>query len=141
MCAGQDRLAGYRAAVEREGRGYDESLVSVGDFTSGGGYDATRRLLERRPDLDAIFAGSDLAAFGVLRALRDAGRRPGDDVAVIGFDDIPAAAEQQPPLSTVRQPIAELGTAMTKLLLRRIDGQPVERTAVLPVELVLRGTA
>ena len=77
MCAGQDRLAGYRAAVEREGRGYDESLVSVGDFTSGGGYDATRRLLERRPDLDAIFAGSDLAAFGVLRALRDAGRRPG----------------------------------------------------------------
>ncbi len=140
MCAGQDRLAGYRAAVEHEGRGYDESLVSVGDFTSAGGYDATRRLLEQRPDVDAIFAGSDLAAFGVVRALRDAGRRPGDDVAVIGFDDIPAAAEQQPPLSTVRQPIAELGTAMTRLLLRRIDGEAAERTDVLPVELVLRGT-
>jgi DNA-binding LacI/PurR family transcriptional regulator len=140
MCAGQDRLAGYRAAVEHEGRGYDESLVSVGDFTSAGGYDATRRLLEHRPDVDAIFAGSDLAAFGVVRALRDAGRRPGDDVAVIGFDDIPAAAEQQPPLSTVRQPIAELGTAMTRLLLRRIDGEAAERTDVLPVELVLRGT-
>ena len=109
MCAGQDRLAGYRKAVEAEGRGYDESLVSVGDFTSAGGYDATRRLLEQRPDVDAIFAASDLAAFGVIRALRDAGRRLGDDVAVIGFDDIPAAAEQQPPLSTVRQPIAELG--------------------------------
>jgi DNA-binding LacI/PurR family transcriptional regulator len=141
MCAGQDRLAGYRAAVEREGQGYDQSLVSVGDFTSAGGYDATRRLLEQRPDVDAIFAGSDLAAFGVVRALRDAGRRPGDDVAVIGFDDIPAAAEQQPPLSTVRQPIAELGTAMTKLLLHRIEGGAVARTAVLPVELVLRATA
>ncbi len=141
MCAGQDRLAGYRAAVEREGRGYDETLVSVGDFTSAGGYDATRRLLEHRPDVDAIFAGSDLAAFGVIRALRDVGRRPGEDVAVIGFDDIPAAAEHQPPLSTVRQPIEELGTAMTRLLLSRIEGEAVERTAVLPVELVIRGTA
>src|SRR6478736_2261731 len=141
MCAGQDRLAGYRAAVEHEGRGYDESLVSVGDFTSAGGYDATRRLLEQRPDVDAIFAGSDLAAFGVVRALRDAGRRPGDDVAVIGFDDIPAAAEQQPPLSTVRQPIAELGSAMTNLLPRRIEGEAPDRVEILPVELVLRVTA
>jgi DNA-binding LacI/PurR family transcriptional regulator len=141
MCAGQDRLAGYRQAVEAEGRGYDESLVSVGDFTSAGGYDATRRLLERHPDVDAIFAASDLAAFGVIRALRDAGRRPGDDVAVIGFDDIPAAADQQPPLSTVRQPIAELGSAMTNLLLRRIEGETPARTEILPVDLVLRATA
>ncbi len=60
---------------------------------------------------------------------------------MIGFDDIPAAAEQEPPLSTVRQPIAELGTAMTRLLLSRIEGEKVDRTAVLPVELVLRATA
>ena len=141
MCAGQDRLAGYRKAIEADGRAYDESLVSVGDFTSVGGYDATRRLLERRPEVDAIFAGSDLAAFGVLRALHDVGRAPGDDVAVIGFDDIPAAAEQQPPLSTIRQPIAELGIAMTSLLLRRIEGDVPARTEILPVELVLRDTA
>ena len=76
------------------------------------------RLLERRPDVDAIFAASDLAAFGVVRALRDDRPPVGDDVAVIGFDDIPAAADQQPPLTTVRQPIAELGHAMTRLLLR-----------------------
>ena len=123
MCAGQDRLAGYRAAVEASGRRYDESLVSVGDFTAAGGHAATLRLLERRPDVDAIFAASDLAAFGVVRALRERGRRVGDDVAVIGFDDIPAAAEQQPPLSTVQQPIAALGTAMTRLLLDRIEGR------------------
>ena len=141
MCAGQDRLAGYRRAVEAAGLPYDDTLVSVGDFTSAGGYDAAKRLLAVRPDVDAIFAASDLAAFGVLRALREAGRRPGDDVAVIGFDDIPAAAEQQPPLSTVRQPIADLGVAMTRLLLRRIEGEPARRTEILPVELVLRATA
>ncbi len=142
MCAGQDRLAGYRSAVEAAGRHYDESLVSVGDFTTVGGYDATRALLERRPDVDAIFAASDLAAIGVLRALRESGRRVGDDVTVIGFDDIPAAADQQPPLTTVKQPIAALGTAMTRLLLDRIEGlQGLHRRTVLPVELVRRETA
>jgi DNA-binding LacI/PurR family transcriptional regulator len=142
MCAGQDRLAGYRRAVEAAGLPYDDSLVSVGDFTSVGGYDAAKRLLAARPDVDAIFAASDLAAFGVVRAVVESGRRVGDDVAVIGFDDIPAAAEQQPPLTTVRQPIPELGEAMTRLLLERIQGrEPEARSAILPVELVLRGTA
>jgi LacI family transcriptional regulator len=66
----------------------------------------------------------------------------GDDVAVIGFDDIPAAAEQQPPLTTVKQPIAALGTVMTRLLLDRIEGRTgLHRRTVLPVELVLRETA
>ena len=142
MCAGQDRLAGYRRAVEAAGLPYDDTLVSVGDFTAGGGYDAAKRLLVARPDVDAIFAASDLAAFGVVRAVVESGRRVGDDVAVIGFDDIPAAAEQQPPLTTVRQPIPELGVAMTRLLLERISGQePKARSTILPVELVLRETA
>jgi DNA-binding LacI/PurR family transcriptional regulator len=142
MCAGQDRLAGYREAVVAGGRPYDESLVSVGDFTAAGGHAAAVALLERRPEVDAIFAASDLAAIGVVRALRESGRTVGEDVAVIGFDDIPAAAEQEPPLSTVRQPIAALGTAMTRLLLDRIEerGDRPRRT-VLPVELVLRATA
>ncbi len=142
MCAGQDRLSGYRAALEAAGRVYDESLVSVGDFTAAGGHAATLALLERRPDVDAVFAASDLAAFGVVRALRESGRSVGDDVAVIGFDDIPAAAEQEPALSTVRQPIGELGTAMTRLLLDRIESRGTRpRRTVLPVELVLRETA
>ncbi|MGC4109584.1 MAG: LacI family DNA-binding transcriptional regulator [Nocardioides sp.] len=142
MCAGQDRLAGYRAAVAEAGVEPDESLVSVGDFTVQGGYAATRALLDRRPDVDAIFAASDLAAFGVVRALRDSGRTVGGDVAVMGFDDIPAAAEQEPALSTVRQPIAALGTTMTQLLLDRIQGRErLPRRTVLPVELVVRETA
>jgi DNA-binding LacI/PurR family transcriptional regulator len=142
MCAGQDRLAGYRDALEAHDLPYDESLVSVGDFTSSGGYAATLRLLDQRPDVDAIFAASDLAAFGVTRALQASGRRVGDDVAVVGFDDIPAAADHQPPLTTVRQPIAELGTEMTRHLLARIGGDDhVERRTVLPVELVRRESA
>jgi DNA-binding LacI/PurR family transcriptional regulator len=141
MCAGQDRLAGYRRAVEAAGLPYEHNLVSVGDFTPTGGYDAARRLLTVRPDVDAIFAASDLAAFGVMRAISESGRQVGDDVAVIGFDDIPAAVEQHPPLSTVRQPIPELGAAMTRLLLDRIEGRDeLARTTVLPVELVLRET-
>jgi DNA-binding LacI/PurR family transcriptional regulator len=141
MCAGQDRLAGYRSAVEAAGHGYDESLVSVGDFTPAGGHAAALRLLDRRPDVDAIFAASDLAAFGVVRALRERGRQVGEDVAVIGFDDVPAAADQEPALSTVRQPIAALGTAMTRLLLQRIEGRrDLPRRTILPVELVLRET-
>jgi DNA-binding LacI/PurR family transcriptional regulator len=141
MCAGQDRLTGYRKAVEAAGLPYEHNLVSVGDFTPTGGYDAARRLLKVRPDVDAIFAASDLAAFGVIRAVRESGRQVGDDVAVIGFDDIPAAAEQNPSLSTVRQPIPELGAAMTRLLLDRIEGRDeLTRTTVLPVELVLRET-
>jgi DNA-binding LacI/PurR family transcriptional regulator len=142
MCAGQDRLAGYRSAVEAAGRDLDESLVSIGDFTQAGGHAATLALLERRPDVDAIFAASDLAAFGVVRALRETGRRVGDDVTVIGFDDIPEAAEQSPALTTVRQPIPALGTTMTRLLLDRIEGRDdLPRRTVLPVQLVLRQTA
>lgn len=141
MCAGQDRLAGYRTAVEASGMTVDEELVAVGEFTVAGGYDATTRLLERRPDVDAVFAASDLAAIGAIRALEHAGRRVPDDVAVIGFDDIPDAAVQHPPLTTVRQPIAELGTTMTRRLLERILGEEPPRRTVLPVQLVLRDTA
>ena len=142
MCAGQDRLAGYHSAVKAAGRDLDESLVSIGDFTQAGGHAATLALLERRPDVDAIFAASDLAAFGVVRALRETGRRVGDDVTVIGFDDIPEAADQEPALTTVRQPIPALGTTMTRLLLDRIEGRDdLPRRTVLPVQLVLRQTA
>lgn len=141
MSAGEDRLAGYRAALADAGVPADESLVAPGGFTSTAGYDATVRLLEQRPDVDAIVAGSDLAAFGAIRALQHAGRRVFDDVAVIGFDDIREAAEHDPPLTTVRQPIGDLGSTMTRMLLDRLADRSPRRSAVLPVELVLRATA
>jgi len=142
VCSGEDRLAGYRAAMLEAGRQVDGNLIELGGFSTVEGYAAARRLLERCPDVDAIVAGSDLAAIGVMRALRQAGRSVPGDVAVVGFDDIPAAAEHDPALTTVRQPMNELGATMAEVLLRRLDGSaPDAHGVVLPVEMVVRASA
>jgi DNA-binding LacI/PurR family transcriptional regulator len=144
MCAGQDRLTGYRNALEASGRSYDEGLVASGEFTSEGGYASMQRILARRPDVEGVFAASDLAAIGAIRALEEHGRRVGrgaGDIAVVGFDDIRDAAQQRPPLTTVRQPIAELGATMSRRLLERLSGDEPPHRTILPVELVERETA
>ncbi|GFJ91900.1 LacI family transcriptional regulator [Phytohabitans rumicis] len=114
MVAGIDRLAGYRTAL-RESR--NRSIVAVGDFTRESGAVAMRQLLDDAPALDAVFVASDLMADGALRTLREAGRRVPHDVAVIGFDDAEFARYTDPPLTTVRQPIIEIGREMVRLLL------------------------
>jgi DNA-binding LacI/PurR family transcriptional regulator len=141
MCAGQDRLAGYKDAIREAGRRIRPSLVVPGDFTMVTGYDAIVRLLDRVPEVDAIFAASDLTALGVMRALNDRGRRIGDDVAVVGFDDIAESAIAIPALTTVRQPVADLGRRMTEVLLERVTHEPAPHRTVLPVELVQRESA
>ena len=124
MMVGQDRLAGYRDALADAGRPADDSLVETGDFSEDSGQQAMRALLEREPDLDAVFAANDLMAVGAMRALREAGRRVPDDVAVVGFDDSPLSRVTDPPLSTVRQPTDEMGRRMAELLLQLIaDGR------------------
>ncbi len=141
MCAGQDRLAGYRAALEAAGTAYDPSLVTEDEFTQAGGFDAMTRLMRARPEIDAVFAASDLLAIGAVRAIRAAGRSVPADVAVVGFDDIADARVQEPPLTTIRQPIGELGAGMAQLLLDRMAGAAPAAGRVLPVELVVRHTA
>ena len=141
MTVGLDRLAGYRRVMADAERS-DHGLVFFGDFGQASGEHATTRLLERRPDVDAIFTASDLMAVGVLRALRRAGRRVPDDVAVIGFDDLPIGRHTDPPLTTVRQPIEEMGARMTRELIGLIVGGPsAPRRVVLDTELVLRASA
>ena len=99
-------------------------------------------MLDRRPDLDAVFVASDLMAMGVLRGLRRAGRRVPDDVAVIGFDDSPAARHTDPPLTTVRQPVEEMGARTAHELIALINDPGAEpRSIVLPTELILRESA
>ncbi|ATO16222.1 LacI family transcriptional regulator [Micromonospora sp. WMMA2032] len=138
MVAGIERLIGYRNAVTAAGL---PELVAFGDFTRESGTAAMRELLAADPELDAVFAASDLMAHAALRTLREAGRRVPEDVAVIGFDDIETAAYTEPPLTTVRQPIVELGRSMTRQLLRIAAGEDVEQALVLPTELVLRDSA
>ena len=101
-----------------------------------------RSLLRRNADLDAVFVANDPMAIGALEALAALGRRVPDDVAVIGFDDIGAAAATTPPLTTVRQPLDEMTQAMTDLLLRRIEDAGVDSEFVVcPTNLILRATA
>ncbi|GAB3857165.1 LacI family DNA-binding transcriptional regulator [Micromonospora andamanensis] len=138
MVAGIERLAGYRDTVLAAGL---PEMVAVGDFTRESGAAAMRELLAAHPDLDAVFAASDLMAHAALRTLREAGRRVPEDVAVIGFDDIETAAYTDPPLTTVRQPIVELGRQGTRLLLRLAAGEQVEPALILPTELIIRESA
>jgi DNA-binding LacI/PurR family transcriptional regulator len=138
MVAGVDRLAGYRNALAGSKR---RSIVAVGDFTRESGAEAMRLLLADDPELDAVFVASDLMADGALRTLRQAGRRVPDDVAVIGFDDVEIARYTEPPLTTVRQNITEIGRSLARQLLRLTDGQDVEPALILPTDLIVRDSA
>ncbi|RGA03984.1 LacI family transcriptional regulator [Microbispora triticiradicis] len=137
MIGGQDRLTGYRDALRDSDR---RSIVAVGDFTRQSGAVAMRHLLQDDPHLDAVFVANDLMAIGALQALRQAGRRVPDDVAVVGFDDIEAARYTEPPLTTIRHPVSEQAAAMVRLLLGLLRGGPAT-PVVLPTELVVRESA
>ncbi|GID25057.1 LacI family DNA-binding transcriptional regulator [Paractinoplanes brasiliensis] len=139
MVAGIDRLAGYRATLDEAGL---TQHVQFGDFTRESGIAAMRRLLLDDPQLDAVFVASDMMAHGALLALKDAGRRVPADVAVIGFDDFEISRYSDPPLTTVRQPIADMGRTMARQVLGLINGVPgLPDAVVLPTELVVRESA
>lgn len=131
---GVKRLAGWR-----ETTGGDDKLVANGDYSRESGEAAMKELLARRPDVDAVFVASDLMAVGALDALRQAGRRVPEDVAVAGFDDSPVAAGATPPLTTMRQPFKRISAEMVRLLLARIEGEP-PASVILPTELVERAS-
>lgn len=132
-----DRLEGYKDAHQAKGRVINEDLIYYGTFTKDSGYDGAKVLLKEK--VDAIFAASDSIAIGALEAILEAGLRVPEDVAVIGFDDLPFARFLDPPLATVRQSIRQAGKTAVDLLLTTVaDPQkPVERV-VLPTDLVLR---
>ncbi len=132
MAVGVTRLAGYREAVAESGEAVAGDLIEYGDFSEASGAAAMRRLLDRRPDLDAVFVASDLMAAGAIRALRERGRRIPDDVAVVGFEDSPIARQTDPPLTTVHQPVEQMGREMARLLVARINkSEPLDQTYVL----------
>lgn len=142
MYVAQCRLAGYRQALARRGRGYEPALVAEGDFTEAGGRAAMERLLRAAPELDAVFVASDLMALGALGALRAQGRRVPEDVAVVGFEDSELAQHSDPPLTTVRQPIDEMGRTMARVLLEEIATRSAAwRHVILRTEFVRRESA
>lgn len=131
------RRQGYEQALQEANLTVDENLIAYTDFTPQAGHNAMHRLLERAPDLDAVFLCSDFMSVAALEVLRAEGRRVPEDVAVIGYDDIPLAAYCSPRLTTVRQPIHEGGRLMVQKLFDLIEGKPTEST-ILPYELIIR---
>lgn len=142
MPPGVDRLEGYRDALREAGLPHAPALEAVADFTYDAGAAAMRQLLDRQPELDAVFAASDLMAAGALSVLRAAGRRVPQDVAVVGFDDSPLAEATDPPLTSIRQPIEEMGAELVRLLVASLeDSQRPARRVVLSTELVRRASS
>lgn len=137
LIAGRDRLKGYKDAIKISGTDLDPELIVESDFTQDGGYTSMRQLLPRAPD--AVFVASDAMAIGALRALRELGKRVPDDIALVAFDDIPIAARAEPPLTTVRQPILQMGMAAAETLMDLIaHPNHAPRHVLLPTELVIR---
>jgi DNA-binding LacI/PurR family transcriptional regulator len=142
MAPAADRLEGYRRGLAEAGLQADPALELPGDFEQGVARDSIERFLAQGGELDAVFAASDLMALGVMSALGRAGRRVPDDVAVVGYDDSPLALTTEPPLSSVRQPIEEMGREMARAVLAGVDGpKRIPRSVVLSTELVVRASS
>jgi len=135
------RLDGYRAALEAAGIPFTDELVRPGNFYHESGFEGAKALLDLDDPPTAIFASSDQMAFGVYEALRQRGLRVPDDVSVVGFDDLPEARWSSPPLTTVRQPLAEMGLLAARTVLRLAQGEPIDTPRVeLATELVVRNS-
>ncbi len=133
------RMDGYRAGLESAGIGVDDALVRPGDFYHESGFKGATALLDLPEPPTAIFASSDQMAFGVFEAVRQRGLRVPDDISVVGFDDLPEARWASPPLTTVRQPLAEMGVVAARTVLALAQGQDLDsRRVELATELVTR---
>jgi len=140
--SGRLRKQGYRHALESAGVAVDRTLIRAGEFQQESAEEAARQLLSsggERPS--AIFAANDVSALATISVARSLGLRVPDDLSVIGFDNVPESALSDPPLTTIEQPIQQMGFDATRLLIGLIEGEPVESThTMLPTRLVVRGS-
>ena len=136
-----DRFAGYREGLAAAGIPFDESLITEGDLTRKGGYQAAQRLFALPDRPTAIIGANDLTAIGIMSAAREQGLVVGRDLAVAGFDGIEDAEHTQPPLTTLNQPVYEIARRLVRMLLARIDGDALgERQILLQPELIIRAS-
>lgn len=142
LTAVEERLAGYQRALAEQGIEYDDAWVVQGDFTPDSGFQAAAILLERCPQLTAIFSINDRMAMGAIQRLRAGGFSVPNDISVVGFDDIPSAAHFDPPLTTVRQPALEMGRIAARKLFQLIDKEiGFFDSIVLPAPLIVRASS
>lgn len=142
MAAGNDRHLGWRDALTDAGLSAPDDRIAVGDFSTDSGRAAMEQLLAAVPDLDGVYVANDLMAFGAITVLAEHGRSVPGDVAVVGFDDVEAARTSNPPLTTVSQPMADIGRRMAELLLQQLADPELDPVhEVLPTTLVIRDSA
>lgn len=133
------RRRGYADALSDAGIAYQNEWVFSGDLRRSGGYQGMYHLLDHHPTLTAVVCSNDLMALGAMQAAQVLGRIVGRDIAVVGFDDLFDAEYAHPPLTTVRQPIYEIGRRLVDLLIGIIQGHPPQETQILlPTELIVR---
>jgi DNA-binding LacI/PurR family transcriptional regulator len=136
----QYRFKGYEAAMQAAGHSVDPHLVAYSDYSYASGMAAMQRLMEGSPDLDAVFVTSDLMAIGAIHVVQDSGKRVPEDIAVVGYDDLPIAVYNNLPLTTIRQNIPLAGKLLAKNLIQYIH-TGVVNIVTLPVELMIRKSA
>ena len=143
MLCSRARVDGYRAALETAGLTFDPALIKAGDFSRQAGYERGRELLELAVRPTAVFAGNDEQALGVYEAARELGLRIPEELSVVGFDDLPAARWVGPPLTTIRQPFADMAVAAARMVIglaRGDDRVQTTRRIELATELVVRSS-
>lgn len=139
----REREAGWREALEEAGQTHENDLKEQGDWTAASGHKALQRLLEREPGLDAVFVANDSMALGAIQAAADCGRSVPQDLAIVGFDDIPESAFFSPPLTTIRQDLLDVGCQAVELLHEQLEALRAERmvsaqVAIIKPQLVIR---
>lgn len=137
----RERLEGYRKGLEKHRLPYDEALVYYGDFLRDSGFAAGMTLLQRRPRPTAIIASSDMMAIGAVEAARSLGLEPGVDFSIIGFDDVPMAAQITPALTTMAQPYAAMAKAAIDGLQKMAAGEKLDTYRMyFEADFIIRGS-
>lgn len=131
------RFVGYKKALQEAGIKVQSKLIKQGDFSSETGYQLTKELIESKNHFSAIFAANDQTAYGVIKALHDHGYRVPEDVSVVGFDDLPTSCYFTPALTTLRQPVEEIGVVCAESILNLLNGNKHE-VRLPPMELIVR---
>jgi LacI family transcriptional regulator len=136
----QLRERGYRAALQKAGIEIDPALIRVGGYQPDSAEEAARQMLEPDDRPSAIFAANDVSALATISVARTLGLAVPEDLSVIGFDNVPESALSEPPLTTIEQPIQQMGFDAAQILIRLIAEQPVPTHTMLPTRLVVRGS-
>ena len=136
----QARLDGYKSALQNAGKTINSKLIEYGDFSNTSGAEAMKRLLNKSPEIDAVFVNSDLMAIAAMDAIRENAKRVPEDIAIVGYDDLSIAEHSNPPLTTIRQNVPLAGKLLAQNLIQYLQSGMATNVSI-PVELIVQKSA